>query len=539
MPSNPDDELVENLLKEEELARLIDTAKQTPQGDEASSPSVVSESPESPGKVRRIDDYVLLRELGRGGMGSVWLAEQDGPLHRKVAVKVVRHDLCLPESVTRFEAERQSMAIMDHPHIAKIFSAGSTDAGNPYFVMEFIDGTSLTEFCDTHQLIVDERLELFARVCDAVQHAHQKGVMHRDLKPSNILVTYENGVPNPKVIDFGLSKVFQSQHQTADQSVITRHGQIVGTLEYMSPEQASSNNSTIDTRSDQYSLGVILHELLTGATPIGEKLKGVPVFDAIKLVVEQMPSKPSQKLSELNRDLVSEVAMARKTSPTALNKKLQFELDWITMKALEAEPSRRYENVSDLAADIRRFLDGDSIDARPPSATYVISKFVKKNFHAVAFVTSTLLLLTLGLIGTGWFAIESSLAEQKARLAEQEAKFNEKLANEQALKVEAALQKSEKVRARSDYFLAMNRFESSLTSQAIDLLEGIPEPERDLEWNVARKEFDGGYMTLYGHTDRACQVLPSARMAQKSLRVATTKKLCSGMQIPVQRIAIC
>ena len=291
-------------------------------------------------------------------MGVVYMAEQQEPVARRVALKIIKPGMDTQQVIARFEAERQALAMMDHPNIAKVLDAGTTDSGRPYFVMELVNGIPITEFCDQQHLTARERLELFIPICQAVQHAHQKGIIHRDIKPSNILIALYDGRPVPKVIDFGVAKAI-SQKLT-EKTVFTGLGQIVGTLEYMSPEQAQRNQLDIDTRSDVYSLGVVLYELLTGDTPFDKRrLRSSAWDEMLRIIREEEPPKPSTKLS--SSEILASVAANRKIDPAKLSALVRGELDWIVMKALEKDRTRRYETASGLAADVQHFLDDEPV----------------------------------------------------------------------------------------------------------------------------------------------------------------------------------
>ncbi|MDB5348927.1 MAG: pknB 8 [Planctomycetota bacterium] len=308
-------------------------------------------------------------------MGIVFLAEQERPLRRTVALKVIKPGMDTEQIVARFEAERQALALMDHPSIAKVLDAGATESGRPYFVMELVKGVPITEYCDTVHLTPRERLELFIPVCEAVQHAHQKGIIHRDIKPSNVLVAMQDGRPVPKVIDFGIAKAVDQK--LTERSLFTQHGMIVGTLEYVSPEQAQLSAMDVDTRTDVYALGVVLDELLTGTSPLERsRLRGAAYSEILRRIREEEPPTPSTRLSESREGLPS-VAANRRVEPARLTKLVRGELDWIVMKALEKDRTRRYEMASRFARDIRRHLDGDAVEASPPSAMYRIGKFAQ------------------------------------------------------------------------------------------------------------------------------------------------------------------
>ena len=319
-------------------------------------------SPEVPGAL--IGPYKLVEEIGEGGMGTVWMAQQTEPVKRLVAVKLIKAGMDSRQVIARFEAERQALALMDHPNIARVLDAGTTSAGRPYFVMDLVKGVPITRYCDEHHLTPRQRLELFIPVCQAVQHAHQKGIIHRDLKPSNVLVALYDGKPVPKVIDFGVAKA--AGQQLTDKTLVTGFGAIVGTLEYMTPEQAELNQLDIDTRSDIYSLGVLLYELLTGGTPFTKKdLEKAGMLEMLRMIREQEPTKPSTRLS--TAEGLPTLAANRGTEPAKLTKLVRGELDWIVMKALEKDRSRRYETANGLAMDVQRYLADEPVQACPPS----------------------------------------------------------------------------------------------------------------------------------------------------------------------------
>lgn len=358
------------------------------------------------------EKYKLREQIGEGGMGAVWLATQSIPVKRKVAVKLIKAGMDSRQVVSRFEAERQALAMMDHPNIAKVFDGGMTDQGRPYFVMEYVKGIPLTDYCDQARLSVVQRLELFMPICQAIQHAHQKGIVHRDLKPSNILVCLYDGKPVCKVIDFGLAK---AMHQPlTEHSVYTSHGVMVGTPLYMSPEQAEYNNLDVDTRTDIYSLGVVLYELLTGTTPLErEELRRAAYDEVLRLIKEVEPPRPSIRLS--HSDSLPSIAAQRSIEPRHLGRSLSGDLDWIVMKSLEKDRSRRYETAAGLARDVERFLNEEAIEARPPSSTYRLGKYLKKHkLQATTFVT-VLFAIFVGTSAAGWGWFKAIESEQKVR----------------------------------------------------------------------------------------------------------------------------
>jgi serine/threonine protein kinase/tetratricopeptide (TPR) repeat protein len=351
---------------------------------------------ERPGTV--IGPYKLMEQIGEGGMGLVFVAEQQHPIRRRVAVKVLKPGMDTRQVVARFEAERQALALMDHPNIAKVLDGGETESGRPYFVMELVKGVPITQFCDDNRLTTRERLELFVPVCEAVQHAHQKGLIHRDLKPSNVLVASHDGKPVVQVIDFGVAKAVGQQ--LTDKTVYTQFAQMVGTPLYMSPEQAGLSSLDIDTRSDIYSLGVLLYELLTGTTPFDkERLHTVGYDELRRIIREEEPPRPSTRLSTLAQAAAT-VSANRQSDPKKLSRLIRGELDWIVMKCLEKDRNRRYESASGLAADVQRFLHDEPVQACPPSTTYRFRKFARRNRRALLTLTllgATLLTTVLGL----------------------------------------------------------------------------------------------------------------------------------------------
>ncbi len=343
------------------------------------------------GEFKTVGPYRLVRELGVGGMGQVWLAEQTEPVHRRVALKLIKAGIYDAAVVQRFQAERQSLALMDHPSIAKVFDAGATATGQPYFVMEYVDGLPVTDYCDQKKLGIRERLKLVLQICEGVQHAHQKAIIHRDLKPSNILVVEVDGKPTPRIIDFGLAK--GTAPAVSGETLFTQVGAFLGTPGYMSPEQADPEVRDIDTRTDVYSLGVVLYELLTGFLPFDTtNWKKQRLDEVLKQLRETDPQRPSTKVST-NRDTSTARAEARSTEPRQLATSLRGDLDWITMKALEKDRSRRYGTPSDLAADVERYLGNRPVVARPASTGYRLRKYIRRNRVAVAVVSSALILL--------------------------------------------------------------------------------------------------------------------------------------------------
>src|SRR5579862_2745161 len=322
--------------------------------------------------------YKLLEKVGEGGCGVVYVAEQTEPVRRRVALKVIKLGMDTKQVVARFEAERQALAMMDHPNIAKVLDAETTETGRPYFVMELVRGIRITEYCDQNHLTTKERIGLFIKVCQAIQHAHQKGIIHRDIKPSNILVTLHDGVPVPKVIDFGIAKA--TEGRLTDSTVYTQLHQFIGTPAYMSPEQAEMSGLDIDTRSDIYSLGVVLYELLAGNTPFDPKdLMASGIEAMCKTIREKEPVRPSTRFATLSREELTTTAKRRSTDTSKLLHQLKGDLDWIVMKCLEKDRTRRYETANGLVADLKRHLNNETVIARPPSAAYRFQKTLRRN----------------------------------------------------------------------------------------------------------------------------------------------------------------
>ena len=355
--------------------------------------------------------YRILEKIDEGGMGTVYKAEQREPVRRIVALKVIKPGMDTREVIARFEAERQALALMSHPHVAQVFEAGTTDRGRPYFAMEYVPGVPLTRYCDDNKLTIRERLELFVPICHAVQHAHQKGIIHRDLKPSNILVTMFDGKPVPKVIDFGIAKA--TSQALTQRTLCTRTGSLLGTPEYMSPEQAMTSGLDVDTRTDVYSLGVILYELLTGALPFDLNiLQPVGAEGIARVLRDTEPSKPSTRLRELGGDraaaasaapvvgpsrptTLAQVAKCRRADPRALCRALRGDLDVIVLKAIEKDRTRRYETANALATDVRRYLDGDAVLAQPPTALYLLQRRLRPHRRALTIAAAFVLLMAV------------------------------------------------------------------------------------------------------------------------------------------------
>lgn len=424
------------------------------------------------------DRYQLLEKIGEGGMGEVWVAQQMQPVKRRVAVKLIRPGMGSKAFLARFEQERQALAMMNHPNIAKVLDAGVAANGAPYLVMEYVGGESLTKYCDSAKMSPIDRLELFVPICQAVQHAHQKGIVHRDLKPANILVSLVDGKPVPKVIDFGVAKA--TGGKLTDQTLATDFGAIVGTLEYMAPEQAGKSNEDVDTRADIYSLGVILYELLTGLRPIdGERLRKAALSEMIRMIREDDPSRPSTRLS--TSDSLPSLAAMRQTDPSKLMAELRGELDWVVMKCLEKSRERRYETANGLARDIQRYLSHQPVEARPPSSGYRIKKFLERNRSSASAVALGVVLFLAGFIGTalGWFEArrQTAIAQAKTEIAEA------------ALLGETQARRAAE-QANQQAFVALESFSNSLMEDLLGSKDSLSAIDRSVlenaqeQWNV-------------------------------------------------------
>src|SRR5579864_4279203 len=418
---------------------------------------------EKPGTA--IGPYKLLEQIGEGGMGTVWMGQQTEPVKRLVALKLIKPGMDSKQVLARFNAERQALALMDHPNIAKVFDAGTTETGRPFFVMELVKGVPLTKYCDEHRLSPKQRLELFIPLCQAIQHAHQKGIIHRDIKPSNVLVAQYDGRPVPKVIDFGVAKAMGQQ--LTEQTLVTGFGNVIGTLEYMSPEQAEMNQLDIDTRSDIYSLGVVLYELLTGSTPLDKKrLKEAALIELLRVIREEEPPRPSTRLSN-STDSLPSVSAQRQTEPAKLTKLVRGELDWIVMKALEKDRNRRYETASAFAADVGRYLKDEAVQACPPSGWYRFRKFARPNKPRLAVTGLILLFIVVVGVAAAWYQQEQAArgVDLAARQAETERAVTAALAQTETL-----LEEGDKQIDHPEHWRGTARLAQSAMEKAEELL---------------------------------------------------------------------
>ena len=407
---------------------------------ETTRPTIKLDLSEAPDEAvgQTLGRYKLLERVGEGGCGVVYVAEQTEPVRRRVALKVIKLGMDTKQVVARFEAERQALAMMDHPNIAKVLDAGTTDVGRPFFVMELVRGIKITDYCDQANLTTKERLDLFIKVCQAIQHAHQKGIIHRDIKPSNILVTVHDGVPVPKVIDFGIAKA--TEGRLTDHTVYTQLHQFIGTPAYMSPEQAEMSGLDIDTRSDIYSLGVLLYELLAGSTPFDAKELMASGIDAMrKTIREKEPQRPSTRLATLGADQLTTTAKRRSADTSKLLHQLKGDLDWIAMKCLEKDRQRRYETANGLAADLKRHLNNELVTARPPSAAYRFQKLLRRNKVMSAAVVLVLTAILVGSIVSIGQALRARRELRRALTAEAQAQAEKANALVEKANAQAAL----------------------------------------------------------------------------------------------------
>jgi len=474
--------------------------------------SVALSSEEAPGDV--IGRYKLLEKIGEGGFGLVYVAEQTEPVRRRVALKVIKLGMDTRQVVARFEAERQALALMDHPNIAKVLDAGATDTGRPYFVMEFVKGMKITEYCDRNKLTTLKRLDLFILVCRAIEHAHQKGIIHRDIKPSNILVTLNDGVAVPKVIDFGIAKA--TQGNLTEKTVHTLADQMIGTPAYMSPEQAEAGGLDIDTRSDIYSLGVLLYELLTGETPLESKNLLARGFDEMRRLIREVePLLPSIRLHKQKSEEKTSTAKRHGTEAPKLIKMMRGDLDWVVMKCLEKDRTRRYDTVAELTAEIQRFLANEPVTARPPGNLYRFQKLVRRNRLAFAAGSAILASLIIGLCVISWFYAKE---KQERELAEK-ASINSDHARKIA---EAALEQAEASRKQSDIDLKHTeaaRQQSEMDhARAVAAEKKAEASQKDAE--TARQQADAALQQAREDRDKASLAEKEARDSRSQAQTA-------------------
>jgi WD40 repeat protein len=442
----------------------------------------------------RIGRYKLLERIGEGGFGVVFTAEQIEPVRRRVAIKIIKLGMDTRQVIARFEAERQALAMMDHRCIAKVLDGGSTATGRPYFVMELVKGLPITEYCDQHRLGLRERLELVVQVCDALQHAHQRGIIHRDVKPSNVLVTEVDGVASPKVIDFGIAKA--TTGRLTERTIYTEMRQMIGTPAYMSPEQAGQSDQDVDTRTDVYAVGVLLYELLTGATPFDlSRLASAAYGEVQRIIREEDPPRPSTRLTSKPQTII-DVAQRRGTAPAKLAPAIRGDLDWIVMKAMEKDRKRRYDSAGSFGADIGRYLTGHPVDAAPPGKAYLISKFVRRNRGAVFAASLIALALCIGLVGTtlGFFNAQKQreLAVTQRSLAEDE----KARADENAAQAFAAEALATRRAYSANMMSASNAVAGVQFNTARTFLDAAPERLRGWEWGVLDAKLDTSIRTL-------------------------------------------
>jgi serine/threonine protein kinase len=510
------------------------TGEHTPQPENLGSDQGVDTlgSPQMEASAVIAGRYTLVEKIGEGGMGEVWVAQQTEPVKRKVALKLIKTGMDSKAVLARFEQERQALAIMDHPNIARVLDGGLTPTGLPFVAMELVNGLPLTKFCDEARLTPRDRLELFVPICQAVQHAHQKGIVHRDLKPANILVTIIDGQPVPKVIDFGVAKAVEGK--ITDEELNTQFGAIVGTLEYMSPEQAGFSGQDIDTRADIYSLGVILYELLTGLRPIDVKrLKKAGFQEMIRVIQEEEPSKPSTRLS--TDEALPSLAAVRQTEPRKLMALLRGELDWVVMKCLEKQRDRRYETANGLARDIQRYLADEPVEARPPSAGYRLRKFLRRNKGAVLAVSLLTLALVGGIAGTTYGMLRAqqrSIEAEEARGREAERARGERQAREQE-----AEQRAKAERARNRAWQALDAMTSSVTGDSLTTQKEVTEEQKQFLVRVLSyyQEFAGEKAD--DEPSRARTARAAHRVGTIEYRLGRKKEAATAIRLGLDRYA--
>jgi serine/threonine protein kinase len=470
----------------------------------------------------RIGPYKILQKIGEGGCGVVYMAEQEKPVRRRVALKIIKLGMDTKSVIARFEAERQALAMMSHPNIARVLDVGATEIGRPYFVMELVHGIRITKYCDDNSLSTVDRLRLFIRVCQAIQHAHQKGIIHRDIKPSNILVTQLDGVPVPKVIDFGIAKAIEEK--LTDRTLFTMYGNVIGTPAYMSPEQAQMSAEDVDTRSDIYNLGVLLYELLTGKTPFDQaELLATGIDGMRRTLSDREPHRPSAKLDAMRHTELTVTAQRRLVEPLKLRTELRGDLDWIVMQALEKDRNRRYETANGMALDVQRYLNNEPIQARPPSRLYRLQKLVRRN--KIVFVAGGIVTLALA-VGFG-MSTWMFLRERAARKEQ----FRLRVVADQALKNEAELRHQAENRERitqAAFLISRGKLEEA--DRLVDEVQDLqPSLEAELvlrklgEWHALQNEWNRA-------ADRFTQLL-QADQFDKSENITSDLLMAGPIQI--------
>lgn len=500
--------------------------------------------PVTEGTGAHVGPYKLLQPLGEGGFGVVYMAEQQQPVRRKVALKIIKPGMDTKEVVARFESERQALALMDHPNIAKVLDAGATESGRPFFVMELVKGIPITEFCDTNHLPVKERLELFIQVCNALQHAHQKGIIHRDLKPSNVMVTMRDGCPVPKVIDFGVAKA--TSHTLTERTLFTAYGQMIGTPAYMSPEQAEMSCLDVDTRADIYSLGVLLYELLTGTTPFeGKRLREAGYAEMARIIKEEEPESVSTRIAKISKTQSAEIG-ARSNESSVPRSELRAprstELDWIVARSLEKDRERRYETASAFARDIRRYLADEPVQACPPSALYRFRKFAAKHKTALVTAAAISLCLLLGTAVSAWQAVRATTAKAEANANKQKAETNEAKAKEAAV---AEAQQRERAEENEKKAVANAAAAEQKEQEAIKqrdevkvLAKKLAAKEQQLTWMLYAAQIDRAQTAWdHGNVRQVLTLLEQQRPKAgepdlRSFEWHYLNRLARGVQIP-------
>ncbi len=467
-----------------------------------------------------IGPYKLLEKLGEGGMGIVYMAEQTRPIQRKVALKIIKTGMDTGQVVARFEAERQALALMNHPNIAKVLDAGETDTGRPYFVMELVRGIPITKFCDQQKLDLQQRLELFNDVCEAVQHAHQKGIIHRDIKPSNVLVELHDVKAVPKIIDFGIAKA--TSQRLTEKTLFTQFSQMVGTPLYMSPEQAQLSGLDIDTRTDIYSLGVLLYELITGTTPVTQEMISKVGYDDLRrMIQEQDPQRPSARISTLRAEAISTLATNQRVSGQVVRQQVRGDLDWIVVKALEKDRTRRYQSPLEFAADIRRYLDHEAVEAHPPSMGYRLKKTVRRYKAPLALAATAMLMMAIATAVSVRYAMVADAARNEAEERRKDAEHNFQLAKQTVETYLTSISQNELLNKPSMYSLRQELLQSAVAyyqKLVVERRQDDPALQADLADAYARI---GDINRRIGEADKAGQAIEVSYKIRRKLFEAT------------------